>query len=309
MQDNGNGRLKLSELVHKAIYQLEAFFDEERRREKNYLVGVPTGFTDLDILTGGLTPGIALIGARPELNMSDFALGLAFNTSETHRVLYFTYNSNAESLVRKLILMQGHLGYRDLREGDFHSETSSVNIVNACGSLIKRDKEQRLIFDDSKPDTDEIYRICDELNKEKKLDLVIIDNFQDILPTKGAESGENRSGYSLATDVRQGLDYLVAQISAPVLVLSELKKTKRGERINTSHLRDWAVLEYKASPILLLEQPIDENEDENDGAIPVNVRVENNRNGPNGIVSLTYLKSYCKYESAAKVSDEDVPRY
>jgi len=79
-----------------------------------------------------------------------------------------------------------------------------------------------------------------------------------------------------------------------------------------SDLRESGAIEQDADLVGLLYKP-NADEEENaagpaaDEAAPVNLLIAKQRNGPTGDVNLTFLKSYTRFESAAKVSDEDVP--
>jgi replicative DNA helicase len=78
-------------------------------------------------------------------------------------------------------------------------------------------------------------------------------------------------------------------------------------------LRESGAIEQDADLVGLLYRP---NSDDEDGAAgglaseeaaPINLLIAKQRNGPTGDVNLTFLRSYTRFESAAKVSDDDVP--
>ena len=90
----------------------------------------------------------------------------------------------------------------------------------------------------------------------------------------------------------------------------ELEKDK-DRKPRLSDLRESGAIEQDADVVCLLYKP---SRDEDDGAggdeqdaVPVNLLIAKQRNGPTGDVHLTFLKSYTRFESAAKVSDDDVP--
>ena len=77
-------------------------------------------------------------------------------------------------------------------------------------------------------------------------------------------------------------------------------------------MRESGAIEQDADLVGLLYKPSSGDDDENSAtadeeAVPVNLLIAKQRNGPTGDVNLTFLKPYTRFESAAKVSDEDVP--
>ena len=88
---------------------------------------------------------------------------------------------------------------------------------------------------------------------------------------------------------------------------------EKGRPPRLSDLRESGAIEQDADVVGLLYKPKSGSEDDEGGpaaeedAVPVNLLIAKQRNGPTGDVNLTFLKSYTRFESAAKVSDEDVP--
>jgi replicative DNA helicase len=99
-------------------------------------------------------------------------------------------------------------------------------------------------------------------------------------------------------------------------VLSQLNREierEKGRPPRLSDLRESGAIEQDADVVGLLYKPKAGGDDEESGgaaeedAVPVNLLIAKQRNGPTGDINLTFLKSYTRFESAAKVSDEDVP--
>jgi replicative DNA helicase len=130
-----------------------------------------------------------------------------------------------------------------------------------------------------------------------------------------ARRAENRQ--QEIADISNGIKSLAKELNVPVIVLSQLnRELERGKnrKPRLSDLRESGAIEQDADLVGLLYEPSSGDEDEMSGsaaaeqdAIPINLLVAKQRNGPTGDVHLTFLKSYTRFESAAKVSDEDVP--
>ena len=107
---------------------------------------------------------------------------------------------------------------------------------------------------------------------------------------------------------------LAKELKIPVIVLSQLTRApEREERSpQLADLRESGAIEQDADVVGLLYKPNAGEDDDNVTAeepegLPVNLLIAKQRNGPTGDVNLTFLKPYTRFESAAKISDEDVP--
>ncbi len=141
--------------------------------------------------------------------------------------------------------------------------------------------------------------------------LFVIDYLQLLHST--ARRAENRQ--QEIADISNGIKSLAKELSVPVIVLSQLNRElekDKSRKPRLSDLRESGAIEQDADVVGLLYKPsAGEDEDgapveEADG-VPVNLLIAKQRNGPTGDVNLTFLKSYTRFESAAKVSDEDMP--
>ena len=107
---------------------------------------------------------------------------------------------------------------------------------------------------------------------------------------------------------------LAKELGVPVIVLSQLNRElerDKNRKPRMSDLRESGSIEQDADLIALLYKPSAEDDEggamAEEEAVPVNLLIAKQRNGPTGDVHLTFLKSFTRFESAAKVSDDDVP--
>ena len=118
-------------------------------------------------------------------------------------------------------------------------------------------------------------------------------------------------------EISSGIKSLAKELNVPVIVLSQLNREierEKGRPPRLSDLRESGAIEQDADVVGLLYKPKAGSDDDEGGssgaeedAMPVNLLIAKQRNGPTGDVELTFLKSYTRFESKAKVSDEDVP--
>jgi replicative DNA helicase len=128
-----------------------------------------------------------------------------------------------------------------------------------------------------------------------------------------ARRAENRQ--QEIADISSGVKSLAKELNVPIIVLSQLNRElerEKNRKPRLSDLRESGAIEQDADVVGLLYKP-SSGDDEDSGsaveedAVPVNLLIAKQRNGPTGDVNLTFLKSYTRFESAAKVSDEDMP--
>jgi replicative DNA helicase len=139
--------------------------------------------------------------------------------------------------------------------------------------------------------------------------LFVIDYLQLLHST--SRRAENRQ--QEIADISNGIKALAKELSVPVIVLSQLNRElekDKNRKPRLSDLRESGAIEQDADLVALLYKPSGGDEDEptsvEQEAVAVNVLIAKQRNGPTGDVALTFLKSYTRFESAAKVSAEDV---
>ena len=144
--------------------------------------------------------------------------------------------------------------------------------------------------------------------------LFVIDYLQLLHST--ARRAENRQ--QEIADISNGIKSLAKELDVPVIVLSQLNRElekDKDRKPRLSDLRESGAIEQDADLVCLLYKP-SRDEEENAGsgggedqeAVPVNLLIAKQRNGPTGDVHLTFMKSYTRFESAAKVSNDDVPQ-
>jgi replicative DNA helicase len=151
------------------------------------------------------------------------------------------------------------------------------------------------------------------MHQQYGIKLFVVDYLQLVHST--SRRAENRQ--QEIADISSGIKALAKELNVPVIVLSQLNREVEREKGRTprmSDLRESGSIEQDADLVGLLYRPVKQNEDEdgssedNSEAIAVNLLIAKQRNGPaNEDVHLTFLKTYTRFESAAKIQDVDVP--
>jgi replicative DNA helicase len=298
--------LTTKELVGKAIGTIENYFSR-----KGVLNGLATGYADLDRMTDGLHGSeMIVIAARPSMGKTSLAMNIAEHVVLEQKlpVGVFSLEMSAEALVLRMMCSLARVNLRSIREG-FMSESDFPKLTSAAGRLANAP----LFIDDSAGlSILQLRARARRLAQQHGIKLFVIDYLQ-LLHSTARRAQENRQ--QEISDISSGLKALAKELKVPVLVLSQLNRElerDKSRKPRLSDLRESGAIEQDADVVGLLYKP--NAGDDEDGAaveepdgLPINLLIAKQRNGPTGDVNLTFLKPYTRFESAAKVSDEDVP--
>lgn len=296
----------MKELVHRAIHHIEMY-----HQRQGQLGGLATGFIDLDKMTDGLHEGeMIVIAARPSVGKTSLVMNIAEHVAVQLKqpVGVFSLEMTSESLVMRMMSSLARVNARAIREG-FLAERDFAKLTSAAGQLAKA---PLFIDDTSGLSILQLRAKARRMHQQHGVKLFIIDYLQLLHST--ARRAENRQ--QEIADISNGVKGLAKELKVPVVVLAQLnrdsEKEKRAPRV--SDLRESGSIEQDADLVALLYKEVrDSKGDDDDSAgpepdtIPVKLLIAKQRNGPTGEVNLTFLKSCTRFESAAKISGEDIP--
>jgi replicative DNA helicase len=296
----------IKELVKRAINQIEDF-----HQRQGMLTGVGTGFTDLDKMTSGFHPGeMIVIAARPSMGKTSLAMNIAEHVALEQKlpVGVFSLEMTSESLVLRMLCSRSRVNLRNVRDG-FLAERDFPKLTGAAGKLANAP----LFIDDSSGlSILQLRAKARRMSQQYGIKLFVIDYLQLLHST--ARRAENRQ--QEIADISNGVKSLAKELNVPVIVLSQLNRElekDKSRKPRMSDLRESGSIEQDADLVGLLYKPSSGDDEDGGGAaeeqdaVPVNLLIAKQRNGPTGDVHLTFLKSYTRFENAAKVSDDDVP--
>ncbi len=295
----------IKDLVKKAINTIEDF-----HKQQGMLTGVGTGFADFDKMTSGLHAGeMIVIAARPSMGKTSLAMNIAEHVSIEQRlpVGVFSLEMTSESLVLRMLCSRSRVNLRNVRDG-FLAERDFPKLTGAAGKLANAP----LFIDDSSSLSILQFRAkARRMFQQFGIKLFVVDYLQLLHST--ARRAENRQ--QEISDISSGIKSLAKELKVPIIVLSQLNRElerEKNRKPRLSDLRESGAIEQDADVVGLLYKPSSEDDEavtsaDEQEAEPVNLLIAKQRNGPTGEVELTFLKSYTRFESKAKVSDEDVP--
>jgi replicative DNA helicase len=305
-QDRAQGQTRtVKDLVQTAITTIEAL-----HLNKGQLTGITTGFFDFDAMTSGLHEGeMVVIAARPSVGKTSLAMNIAEHVALDLKfpVGVFSLEMTAEQLVLRMICSRARVNLRNVRDG-FLSERDFPKLTGVAGKLANAP----LYIDDTGGLAIlQLRAKARRMWQQYGVKLFVIDYLQLLhSPSRRAENRQQE-----IAEISGGIKALAKELGVPIIVLSqlnrELEKRGPGERPRLSDLRESGAIEQDADLVGLLYKEVKDGEDEQDvaarEALPVKLYIAKQRNGPTGDVDLTFLKAYTKFESASKVSTEDIP--
>ena len=293
----------IKELVHRAINTIEEF-----HQRQGMLTGISTGFPDLDRMTSGLHGGeMVVIAARPSMGKTSLAMNIAEHVAVEQKlpVGVFSLEMTADSLVLRMLCSRSRVNLRSIREG-FLAERDFPKLTGAAGKLAT----SPLFIDDTAGlSILQLRAKARRMAQQFGIKLFVIDYLQ--LLNSTSRRAENRQ--QEIADISNGVKALAKELNVPVIVLSQLNRElekDKNRKPRLSDLRESGAIEQDADLVGLLYKPGSGDEEEpsqEQEAVAVNLLIAKQRNGPTGDVNLTFMKSYTRFESAAKVSSDDVP--
>ena len=232
----------LRELLAVSLDHLEALYNRG-----DAITGIPTGFTDLDERLSGLQQSaLVIVGARPSMGKTSFALGLASHAAIERRlpVLFFSLEMSHLELTQRLLCSEARVDSSRMRNGKLH-ESDWPKVVNAIGKL----GEAPLFIDDNANLTVmEIRAKARRLKSREGLGLIVVDYLQLM---SGHGPAENRQVE--VSEISRGLKILARELSVPVVALSQLSRNleaRADKRPVLADLRESGSLEQDADVVL-----------------------------------------------------------
>ena len=212
---------------------LDRFFDQidYLQQHRGEVVGVATGFSDLDQLTGGLQRSdLIIVAARPSMGKTSLALGMAYGAAVGHgkTVGIFSLEMSAEQLVQRVLSMETGVDTHRLRLGQI-DDNEWDRISRAFGRL----SEAPIYIDDaSASNIMDLRSKARRLQAEHGLDLIIVDYLQ--LMT--GRRTENR--VQEISEISRGLKGLARELNVPVVALSQLSRAVESRSDHMPMLSD-----------------------------------------------------------------------
>jgi len=297
--DDRTGEIRSIEAVlHDELVKLERV-----SREGVAITGTPSGFKDIDDLTGGFQPGnLIVLAARPAMGKSALVTNIAQNASVDHGrpVALFSLEMSETELAQRFIAAEAKLNGDDLRKGRVRPDRWP-KVVKATEKLAAAP----LFIDDSSDlGVMELRAKARRLHAREDLGLLIVDYLQLMRPEPGADSRVEQIG-----QISRGLKLLARELNIPVIAVSQLSRAveaRPDKRPLLSDLRESGQIEQDADLVMFIYRDEYYNK-ESERPGEADIIVAKHRNGPVGDVVLTFLSRYPKFANIFREHTSDVP--
>jgi len=282
----------LTEAVTVALDEIEA-----ARGRDGQLMGVPSGFADLDALTNGFHNGqLILVAARPALGKSTLALDFARAASIRHDLptIVFSLEMGKAEIAMRLLSAETSIPLQKMRKGMIEARDWTT-IASTRGRI----ENAPLYLDDSPNMTlVEIRAKCRRLKQRVGLKMIIIDYLQLMTSGKKVESRQQE-----VSEFSRALKLLAKELQVPVIALSQLNRgpEQRSDRKpQLSDLRESGSLEQDADMVILLHRE-SAYEKDNPRAGEADFIVAKHRNGPTDTITVGFQGHYSRFADMPKV--------
>lgn len=274
----------------KASEILPGTFEDIEKRSSGTVIGVPTGFTDLDKFIGGMEKSdLIIIAGRPSMGKTSYAISIALNCAKIGKtVALFSLEMNKNQIMMRMLSHDAGINILSLRTGTL-PKRDYPRLSLAAGPI----SEANIFIDDYPNATvQSILSKSRRLKRASGLDLIIIDYLQ-LMNGKG----ENRQ--QEITTISRGLKQAAKFLDVPVIALSQLSRDlekRTDKRPQLSDLRESGAIEQDADVVLFVyRDEVYNPSPENAGKAEIIIGKQ--RNGPIGTIPLSFSKDCARFNN------------
>lgn len=266
-------------------------------RHQEGVMGVPTGFVDLDRLLGGLQKSdLIIIAARPGMGKTSWLNTLVLNAARNRqRVALFSLEMSNEQLVQRFISQDTHIPSHKLREGKL-DERDWAQFVAATQAIA----ELPIYLDDTPAlSTQELRTKARRLYLEYGLDLIVIDYLQLMSTPYRSENRVQEISF-----ISRSLKQLARELNVPVVAAAQLSRAveqRTDKRPMLSDLRESGSIEQDSDIVMFIYRDIYYNPDSPEGN-KAEIIVAKHRNGPTDTINLVFIPEITQFRDAAHKS-------
>ncbi len=275
---------------------INAVYNNLAELEKNGIEsrGIKTEFSDLDGMLGGIgNSDLVLIGARPGMGKTSFALNIATNAAQKagKKVCVFSLEMSGEQLVSRILSSEACIDSYLLRTGGLQ-----IDDHKKLAEAVSRVAKLNILVDDTPGIS--VTAMKAKLRREKDLGLVIVDYLQLMQSDRHIDNRVQE-----VADISRGLKIMAKELMVPVICCAQLSRGPESRVVKKpmlSDLRDSGSIEQDADTVIFLyrDEYYKEQQEkaaENDGANVAEAIVAKNRHGSTGSVKLTWIPQYTRF--------------
>jgi len=279
------------EIVSKTIEAIEKLY-----HTKDAYIGIPSGFSELDMLTSGFQNSeFIVIGARPSVGKTALALTMAANMAIHNKfpVGFFTLEMSSMALMQRMLASEARIRSNSLRSGflkpsDFHKLTEAASKIYEAPLYVEDSPSLRLL---------DLRALARRMRHQFNVAIIFIDYLTLI-------TSENRelARHEQIAEISRSLKALARELDIPVVALSQVRRESEGKQPNLADLRESGSIEQDADVVIFLHRERLSGDGGED--LPRNIEtdliVAKQRNGPVGSMKIAFIPEYTKFENMTR---------
>ncbi len=286
-KDADKGRFKeIKPLLHDVL-------ENWVNRKEGSLTGVPSSFFDLDnMLSGFQNSDLIILAGRPSMGKTALALNFGRNIAIDHKlkVGFFSLEMSSKQLVERLITSEAKADSHLVRTGKL-PKNEWKKLSEAASSL----SESSIYIDDSADlNIMELRAKARQLKSDKDIDIIFIDYIQLLHAPQKSESRQQEISY-----ISRSLKALAKELDIPIIALSQLSRaveSRTDHRPIMSDLRESGAIEQDADVVMFIYRKYVYSKAEEDEGLG-EIILSKHRNGPTGIVKVSFIDKYAKFDN------------
>ncbi len=283
---------KVGDVLHTEITKWQALSAEGRS-----LTGTPSGFADLDAVTGGFQPGnLIVLAGRPSMGKSALVTNIAenvpLNTARPRPVALFSLEMSEAELAQRFVASQASIKGDDLRKGRLKEETKWKRVLRVAAEY---DAAPLYVDDSSDISILDVRAKARRLHQQTPdgLGLVIVDYLQLMRADTRIENRVQQVG-----EMSRGLKILARELEVPVIALSQLSRgveSRPNKRPMLSDLRESGQIEQDADLVIFIYRDEYYNPDTTEHPGEAELIIAKHRNGGLADIPLTFQNEYPRF--------------
>ena len=301
---NTSGPAKISDIVMSDVFERLKKLASADPKEKEQYIGIPTGFSYLDkVLGGGFhRSDFIVVGARPAMGKTSFALNVARNIAmKGRKVLFFSLEMSKEQLAQRIISTEARIVSNKLRTGDI-TDSDWEKLGLALQNLINCE----LYFDDTA--NINVPEMKARALRMKDIDCIVIDYLQLMSGTKRTENRVNE-----VSEITRSLKMMAKDLNIPVVTCSQLSrgvaKNNGDHRPQMTDLRESGTIEQDADIVLMLHREDYYKNDPDAETDPESVNIAEvivgkNRHGSTETVKVAWNPEFTMFSTLERIKDD-----